>query len=364
MQDFFCNEHQQLDTWMCIQPKDNFPYIEDYPSRYNTICDSLKRDIFRDIERGALADSLKKGQPPAYLNNHSLPHVQQVIKRITDILKATACRLSSYESFLLLTAVLFHDAGNILGREDHEKGCLGIMRQLGVGLFPDAPEMRVIAKIAAAHGGFINGNKDTLSELTEDYSLRNETVRKRLLASLLRFADELADDCTRASRFMFDHKILEGSEAYHAYSLSLKSVKVEREAIGLRFEFDKKSAISQFMKVENLVFLFDEILERTLKMHLERIYCMRYCRPYIDIKRINVTIEVYESFETGVFVTPLWKVEYSLTETGYPTPPPLGIYALCQNLQGLDGPSLKLKMEKVKPRESSLRQWLRKLWKK
>ena len=40
-------------------------------------------------------------------------------------------------------------------------------------------------------------------------------------------------------------------------------------------------------------YLLDEIYDRTLKMEQERRYCMKFMHPYIDIGRIDVTINIY-----------------------------------------------------------------------
>jgi hypothetical protein len=145
--------------------------------------------------------------------------------------------------------------------------------------------------------------------------LFNHPVRKRLLAAILRFADELADDSTRADRVSLEKSLLpKGSEIYHRYSESLHSVKIEKRNIQLGYEFTSALAIKQFEKHESNCYLLDEIYRRTLKMERERRYCMRFLRPFFDIDRIRVEIVIQSESD------PLAndKITYTLEENGYP----------------------------------------------
>ena len=209
-------------------------------------------------------------------------------------------------------------------------------------------EKRVIATVAAAHGGTVRGSvddKDTIGKLAPERVILNQQVHQQLLAALLKFADELADDYTRADRFMLDNGLLEGSEVYHAYSQSLHSVMIHERDIALHFEMSRKTALRQYGKGNKSVYLLDEIFNRTLKMHLERIYCMRFLRTLFSIDRIRVTIEVFENIEQDYLIgPPLETISYTLEESGYPNTPAGGIQELCPELHGWTGESLREKL--------------------
>ena len=171
-----------------------------------------------------------------YLTNHGPDHVNQVVQRTTDLLRDSGCKLSAYEGYILLSAILFHDVGNIFGRKNHEARAWEIMNRLGSLAGTDTLEKKTIIKIALVHGGAFNGSKDTIGQLQERDDILNKPVRKRLLAALLRFGDELADDYSRASRYMLDAGMIPtDSQIYHRYSDSLKSVRVEDGEVRLRF---------------------------------------------------------------------------------------------------------------------------------
>jgi hypothetical protein len=249
------------------------------------------------------------------LNHHGVDHVDRVIQKASELFIESGCEFNGYEAYLLLCAIQFHDVGNVFGRNEHEQKCKDIMEEKCKDIIKDTVERNSIVKIAVVHGGCWGADPDTVSALAVERVLFNHPVRKRLLAAILRFADELADDSTRADRVALEKSLLpKGSEIYHRYSESLHSVKIEKRNIQLGFEFTSTLAIKQFEKHGSNCYLLDEIYRRTLKMERERRYCMRFLRPFFDIDRIRVEI-VIQSVSDPLATD---KITYTLEENGYP----------------------------------------------
>jgi hypothetical protein len=339
-----------LTSWLDERDKTLFPHGTDYGVRYKGVAKYLSENVHTEIEKGAILAQIGKGRIEydriVYLNNHGPGHVDKVIGQASEMLKKSGSQLTPYEGYILLSAIQFHDVGNICGRKDHEKKCRSIMNDLGTLLGDDRPEKTAIAKIAAAHGGCIDGDPDTIGKLQPEIPLFDQSVRKQYLAAVLRFADELADDRSRASRFLLKtRRIPSESEIYHAYSHALYTVLVGSDEIQLRFDIDRATALRKFDKGRRKVFLLDEIYERTLKMHRERIYCMRFLRPHgVGITRIGVKIEVCE-METDALSDVIKTIPYSLEESGYPADPHTSIYTVCPDLEGKDGQWLKSELK-------------------
>lgn len=345
-----------LVEWLLQAPDECFPLVgsEKYKKRYESIVDYLICKVYPEVTQGAMIKEVEKMleegnlKPEAiiYLTNHGKTHIDTVIQRASSLLQKSTCKLTPYEGYILLLAIHFHDVGNIYGRTNHEQKCKEIMSRLGVLAGEDEPEKRVIIKVASAHGGYINNSKDTISSLNVDHPVLGKRVRKRLLAAILRFADEIADDSTRASRFLFEeNSIPVWSRVYHAYSISLHSVLVDENQIELAFEIEKDMILEKFVKHENGVdeeiFLIDEIYERTMKMHRERVYCMRFLRPDFDIQKIKVTIEIYDKNE----IVHGEKIQYTLEDSGYPDKHQDGIYSICPMLQNYTGEKIEQKFK-------------------
>ena len=257
-----------------------------------------------------------------FLNKHGAEHVSKVTERAFDIIKCFDRSFPSfYEIFLLLCSISVHDVGNIFGRTNHEKSIYKLINSTCNNIIDDTIERKVISRIAGVHSGRIKGSKDTISCLKEKYTVNNIEIREQMLASILRFADELADDNTRANEPALKYNIVgEASEIFHIYSSTLHTVKLQQNPVNnawdvvLKFQFDEETAKKQFKKGSTNIYLLDEIYQRTFKMEQERIYCMRFLRIYCSIESINVEITI----DNDEDVFDLKTIKYVLQEKGYP----------------------------------------------
>lgn len=335
---------KNLREWFSDQPDEQFPPHggSPYTSRFRNIADLMNEQVHPAVEKGAI---LKDG---GFLTDHGPRHIETVIRRATSLLsfpEENFPKLSPYEVYLLLLAIHFHDVGNIFGRDKHETLHAKVLQQFEQLIGNEMVEKQAILRIARAHGGRINGSKDTISTLSKSDPVLGHRVRHQTLAAILRFSDELADDSHRASRI---GKLLgiipKESEVYHAYAKSLHSVVVcpEEHLVELHYSFLKEDAIRTFGKKVledglDAVYLLDEIYERTLKMHFERKYCMQFMQEVVRIDALDVRIEVYEDDHS---MTPcIEAIGYRLQEQGYPDISSISLKDLCLTVT-LDGSTL------------------------
>jgi len=339
------NHNQNQDTlagWLEGQ-KDRlhvFPGGSDYWVRYRSIADWLAENVHADLNRAALCID---GE---YLTDHGQKHIEKVIDRASKLAMTEQCQMTPYETYLLLVAIQLHDVGNIFGRLHHEEKIAEIVAQMGSLCGEDNVEKRWFMMIAQAHGGEINGDRDKIGRLPRNEAILGLPVRIQFLAAILRFADELAEDRTRAARFSLNTGIVpKENEAYHKYAQYLHSVMVDPDnrEIGMSFYVPVNDVRKKFGKGRGGdVYLLDEIFGRTVKTHVERMYCSRFLRPQIEIDTINVKIEICAQKFSEVLET----IDYKLVERGYPENPPGGVHALCPELNEwktigrLDGDSL------------------------
>lgn len=278
--------------------------------------------ISEESERILKAFELFEENKTIFLNKHGAEHVSKVREKAFDILKCFDRNYPSYyEIFLLLCSISVHDVGNIFGRANHEKHIYKMIDSTCNNIIDDAIERKVISRIAGVHSGRIKGSKDTISCLKEKYTVNNIEIREQMLASILRFADELADDNTRANDPALGFDIVgEASEIFHVYSSKLHTVKLQQNPVNnaweivLKFQFDEETAKKQFKKGSKNIYLLDEIYQRTFKMEQERKYCMRFLRIYCSIESINVEITI----DNDEDVFDLKTIKYVLQEKGYP----------------------------------------------
>ena len=298
----------------------SFPRADiDYYRRFAALDMHLNEHVHPLVNQGAAAHG------DGWLTDHGAEHIQTVLRRASDlIMTSSGTVLSPYEAFLLASSIHFHDVGNVFGREQHERKITQVMAELNETLLgEDGVERRMIRDIAMAHGGYVDAedsDKDTIGSLRWPAPAGSDEPRVKFLAALLRFADELADDYTRTSRFLLDHDLAPHSEAYHIYADRLRNVIVRPHDshVRLKFEFDADHATRKYRKgPQQKVYLYDEIVTRCLKMHREHIYCNRFMQPYVAIDRIDVSITV----TTTDYMQVLKEIAFSLAQRGYPDKP-------------------------------------------
>lgn len=337
-----------LSDWLKDPPADCFPHNEkvDYYTHYKKLKDYLDTNIHNEVAIGA---NLK--DPEMLLNDHGREHINTVISRASYLVNNSKCNLCPYEVYILLCCIELHDVGNILGRLNHEKNIDDIMLEAEGICGRDTIEAIIIKKIAETHGGRLeDGNKDKITTLLVSKETIYGTIRPRLIAAILRFSDELADDKTRAFRtLLVKNQIPKKSEVFHAYASTLEVVKVNHSeaSIDLSYHIPRDFLLREFGKLDSVVLLLDEIYDRLLKMHFERKYCMRFCKGNIDIEKLRVTIEFYDKTLDYIFPA----ISFEVKEDGYPGAEK-NLFEMCPNLTEngtrMDGEYFKKKLENEK----------------
>ena len=346
------NERSKLASFLRANPinHDSFPHHEvDYYGRFKRLDCHMNSQIHPFVNQGAAAAATSGN---GWLTDHGTQHITTVIRRADElIVNGDSVFLTPYEVYLLLLAIHFHDVGNIFGRDHHEKQIGTVMQDLDESLIGrDGMERRIIRDIAMAHGGYVDPertNKDTIGHLAWENTRENSDPRARLLAALLRFADELADDHTRTSRFLVNDALLHGSEVYHLYADRLQRITIDRtnRRVSLLFELDAIHTSKKFAKGSCKVYLYDEIVRRTLKMHRERIYCLHFMQPHVQIDTIDVSIVI----TTNNFMTVLKKITFSLFQRGYPDrPTSLKEIDVSPDIEALTGETLDKEISQIR----------------
>lgn len=329
--------NKQLPDWLKDAPASCYPQEQwvDYYTHYNKLRLYLKEKVHDQVTVGA---NLK--DPNITLNDHGPKHIETVISRASYLVSDCECILTPYEVYILLCCIELHDVGNIFGRYNHENNATEIMREAKGICGTDTVEAMTIKRIAESHGGKLpTGEKDKISLLEEEVDTTNGKIRQRVIASILRFSDELADDKTRANSNLLMRRILKKpSEVFHAYAMCLESVSISHKdsCINLRFNIPDTLIDRKLGKLDEELYLIDEIYIRLMKMHWERMYCMRFTKGSIHLDSIRVHIEFYNMEE----MRPVHdKMVFDIKESGYPKMHS-DIYHMCPEL--LDNSGIKM----------------------
>ncbi|GAB2546697.1 HD domain-containing protein [Spirosoma aerophilum] len=347
---------KNLEDWLAKPPTnlktlkkgDTTPFY----SKYNSF-KSYIETTHGEVERGSLLTEIEQAIAAGkqidlnlitLLNDHGPKHIATVIERASQILNVKIIDLNVREVFILLNAIQLHDVGNFYGRIGHEQKIKDVFRD-GLPLVAfDSVEHTYIKNVAQVHGGSVltaNGHEDknTIRTIKESVTSDGYEIRQRLLAAILRFSDEIADDKHRAAVNLLNAgKIPKGSEVFHAYSACLDTVLVKHniKTVEFHFKIPKNYATKKFGKINRKkdtiedVYLVDEIYKRAVKTHEEKIYCSKFWKKFLDIEKIWIQIEFYHPNEIGEFVH--HDITFTLEDNDYPQQSNLDIYTLCPDL--------------------------------
>lgn len=278
---------------------------EDYASVRNAM---VKDNFFPEI----------KGVEPN-LSDHSERHIQDVFERTYKVLGNDGFKkLDVYEIYCLALMILFHDVGNIFGRDGHEsiRNIAEVYNRYRNNVENYREERRVISVGASAHSGRTkDGSKDTLKTVNED-SLKGHKIDLRELAAILRFSDELAEGKQRTCSFLINNNLIDPeSEIYHKYA-QITEIQIDRnlERISIKYDIDIPSNFDEDSKkkIEDLIrFTY----YRAVKLDIER----RYTKYYSEILKSFKYVAVHYNFSKGEIPIEV-DLEQIIFEDRYPVP--------------------------------------------
>jgi len=331
-----------------------FPRIvSNYADLYKGLLNHLRANIYKDIDAGLASNS----DIPGFYTAHNSEHFDEVVRYAGDLLGVETWKddnipLHPYELYILLVAIRIHDAGNAHGRKDHEKKCFDVLRSCGAASGIDVTEKKLIAMIAQAHGGeTARRDKDTIGDLETEIPSSNFSIRAQLIASIVRFADEICENRGRAANYLLEHgEIPKHSELFHKYAAAISANVIVRKdkRLTLKYTVNIKDAARPWgcavTGEEKEKYLIDYILERLEKMDRERKYCNRFSREIYTVDSIRAKIEIIDDNhdELEVIAVP------ELYDFGYPDK---NQGSLKERLKEYCGPAFQNRLSHHKARE-------------
>jgi len=229
------------------------------------------------------------------LTDHGATHVADVLKNAWYLLTyhdeigkhKDIKRFTSLDLYVLCLSILFHDVGNINGRDNHNQKVWDIYQAVRGDNAKYYTERDLIISAAEAHCGKTkSGSRDTLKNIKRtSYSLSGDPINFLEIVSVLRFADELAEGPQRTSDYLLRTDIITPeSELYHKYA-KITDVFIDRGngRIVLTYGIDIKSETPDSLK-KLLTFVY----ERIIKLDEERKYTKFYSEFLVPFKKTEV----------------------------------------------------------------------------
>lgn len=186
-------------------------------------------------------------------NDHGPGHIDRVLDNLAALIgdePVSNAKLSALELALCMTAVAAHDIGVVNGRSGHARTSAEWLTRIAQEnkLLFDPHEIDVLTVVIICHSSSAQIEKEC-KHLPDKYQVGTHTVRPRLLAALVRLADELDESYLRADSWLMGLLDLpESSRPYWRFcqcitgidlGASLSSIKIT-----VRFEPDVLASTS------------------------------------------------------------------------------------------------------------------------
>ena len=273
---------------------------QEYKAKFRALEAHFFREVHPQVDPGLLADSItaaEQGNAPDIMTIHGCRHISDLIESLDQIAQSIdrrqgATRLSPLESYILLCAAHLHDVGNVGGRKDHPIRSRKLIRNHR-DLFYDTETRQNVFDVARVHGGTSGkyGN-DTFREIGRD---NFATPRLRLLAAMLRIADELSENPERVPTELLEwYESSPRSKFAYRYAQAFRRFDLQNDTLYIQLRVYPEQ--HQFTAtVDGKLITFFNHLEKKLDIiEREALYCSQYGRPDFDVRIIRISVEYYE----------------------------------------------------------------------
>lgn len=263
-----------------------------------------------------------------YYTDHGDQHIKSVIQAGSGLLSqqldgTRRNDLTTLDLFLLLSGILWHDVGNVLGRSGHAKRVAEMTEEIKKLGFPDLQVHRLVVEISKAHSGMDGLTIPRVEEHCGKY-----TVYPKALAAIVRFADEISEDRLRVSGTLLPH-IPEHHKIFWEYASCISASRPDpargRIIITVEVQIDKTMTTfpcKEFPRRSDgagKIPLIEYLLCRLEKMNNERFYCNQAFARYLSIRELEARFTILKGTERvqGYELTAIFG-DYGLSQSAYP----------------------------------------------
>lgn len=249
----------------------------------------LKRHLF-NTEYEHWAASFSHG------NNHGPGHISRVLANLDALLGHKFLEqeiITPYELFLAMMSILYHDVGILRERKGHAD-MSGKFLDEETGDFIFDPRDRKIIRAAVVSHSSSKDIEEECAAFSDVEHIGPHTARPRVVAALVRLADELDEDYRRADPKVAEKiGIGEDSQFFWAFCQRTLSVRPDRKSleiyIGLQFE---PGDVGRTVRLDGVPRSFiAAFAEKLAKINRERALMCKFLPEPLRYQRLLVSIK-------------------------------------------------------------------------
>lgn len=236
-----------------------------------------------------------------YFTDHGRGHVESVIHAAGLLLEKrlnsskSASGITTLDLFVLLSGIIWHDVGNVLGRSGHEKRIIELSQKISELGFPSPDIRRIVDEISRAHAG-PDGLKIPQNEFDFQNAGNTYTIYPKSLAAVLRFSDELSENRNRISQELLP-RLPPENRIYWEYANCISASKPEpaRERVVITFTLDAEKVTKEYVCPNEYlsrgrkgkISLINYVICRLEKINRERAYCAQHLAKYVMMNQVE-----------------------------------------------------------------------------
>jgi hypothetical protein len=262
-------------------------------TRYYTMKDYLAAQYYPYIQANC-----------PYFTDHGQLHIESTIETASQILLPSPKnieKLGALDFYLLLCAIIWHDAGNVYDRSSHAEQVSQMITRINNEIFFYPTIQRLVTELVKAHTGE-DGLDIPLPEQDCVIGPKTFTVYPKALAAVVRFADEISENRSRISPVLLNEgKVPEKNVIYWEYANCIVASRADplRERIVVTVEIEADRATKRYQCPEECkeysgedgsISFIEYAISRLQKMNNERAYCAREFAMYASIRKIEVRL--------------------------------------------------------------------------
>lgn len=236
-------------------------------------------------------------------NDHGPQHISRVLEKLDDLLGKDPVKhglINAYELFLTMMSILYHDVGLLLERKEHSNFSGDFVEQEKNDYLFDLHDKDIIQAAVVGH----SSQKDLEFEC-RSFSIQEPigryTVRPRVIASLVRLADELDEDYRRADPIVAGRlQLPEGSKFFWQFCQRISGIQPDQQKqeirITVKFEsMDIGRVVSLDGKTRSFLGAF---AEKLAKINRERVLLNTFLPAELQYHSIMVSVRPLDKHET------------------------------------------------------------------
>jgi hypothetical protein len=229
-------------------------------------------------------------------NNHGPGHIGRVLDKLGELLGDRVLEnkiVTPYELFLSMMAILYHDVGILRERKDHGDISAQFLDLDDNDYIFDHRDKAIIRAAVVSHSSSKDIEQEC-AEFSDNEYIGGHEVRPRLVAALVRLADELDEDYRRADpKVAAQLGIADASKFYWAFSQRILATRPDRQRqeiyVGVRFE---PADVNWTVHIDNKQRPFIcAFAEKLAKINRERAYVARFLPRVLRYQRLIVSVK-------------------------------------------------------------------------